>query len=279
MRIRKWLALAAACMLLISAAGAEGEIRGYSEETGYVYIAMGEYPQTAAGERLPILWRVLTADGEKAYLLSEYILFARCMHADLVEYREVLKGDFLQTDLCIYLNTVFAEDAFTEAERQMMAPFAGDTYIFLPSKEDLQNREIGLGETPGNTVSKILENPGLRAWGTEWAIQNNGYDPAEYTNPKTRYEGSSRKPMPLAELRLFVYNPNSRGGHSPYWTRNQSSSDARHAQCVKASGKVGHLEVGRDNMGVRPGIYLDLEKVEIDGGSGTMEDPYTLVLK
>ena len=64
---------------------AETILRGYSKAEGYVYLSLGEYPQTAEGGVEPILWRVLTADGEKAYLLSEYILFARSMHTSLKE--------------------------------------------------------------------------------------------------------------------------------------------------------------------------------------------------
>ena len=69
-----------AALLPVLASGEEGLLRGYSREEGYVYLTLGEYPQTEDGGVEPILWRVLETDGEKAYLLSEYILFARPMH-------------------------------------------------------------------------------------------------------------------------------------------------------------------------------------------------------
>ncbi len=59
--------------------------------------------------------------------------------------------------------------------------------------------------------------------------------------------------------------------------RNQSTSDGRHARCTKDGGQLGHIEVGRENEGVRPAVYLDLSSVRIAGGFGTMDDPFTLI--
>ena len=42
---------------------------------------------------------------------------------------------------------------------------------------------------------------------------------------------------------------------------------------------MGRIEVGRDNEGVRPALYLAQGKYEIVSGSGTMEDPYEITLK
>ena len=144
--------------------------------------------------------------------------------------------------------------------------------------DELKNTDYGLGVTlkGSENVRKILENPGMRAWGTEWAIRNNGYDPEEYPNVKEKLVGSSEKPMPLKELRLFVYS-DGKGAHSPYWTRTQSTTDPRHAACVKADGGIGHIEVGRDNEGVRPIVTVDMNKLKIGGGDGTKEDPYRIV--
>ena len=90
---------------------------------------------------------------------------------------------------------------------------------------------------------------GLKAWGTEYAKANG----------------------------LYVFQAKY-GRHSPYWTRNQSTTDKRHGRCTKDGGQLGHIVANRDNEGVRPAIYLDLTKVEILSGSGTMEDPFTLAL-
>ena len=67
----------------------------------------------------PILWRVLSVDEEKAHLASEYVLFAMPMHTNVTEYKK-LGGDFGNTQLSKYLNSTFAETAFTKAELSML---------------------------------------------------------------------------------------------------------------------------------------------------------------
>ena len=241
-----------ACLLAGCAAQAE-DLRGYDKENGYVYVNLGRYPQTREGEVLPILWRILTVDEEKAYLCSEYILFARPMHPDLKEYRDVIKGDFGQTELCRYLNGPFTEEAFTEEELEMLLPFENYGKIFLLDAADVTDKSIGMGRE----TNMKREGPGLRAWGTDWAIHNN--------NTEREKE------------RLYVFQKKY-GSHSPYWVRNQSTSDGRHARCTKDGGQLGHIEVGRENEGVRPAAYLLLDRCRIAGGAGTMEDPFVLEL-
>ena len=235
-------------------------LRGYSAEAGYVYLQFGQYPQTAAGDLRPILWRVLRVDGEKAYLCSEYILFARPMHPSLKEYRDVFKGDFGQTELCHYLNTTFAETAFSEAERSMLLPCENFGTVFLLEASDLLDKSIGMGETHKGKInsSLIVQEPGLRAWGTEWAIENNGV-----TKQKEK---------------LYVFQKKY-GRCSPYWVRTQSSSDGRHARCVKDGGQLGHIEVARENEGVRPALYLALDRFTAASGSGSFENPYVITPK
>ena len=275
------LALMLSVLILFPAAvSGETELRGYDPENGNFYVLLGQYPQTADGQIQPVLWRVLAVDDEKCILLSEYILFARCMNASLLAYRDEFKGDFGRTDLCAYLNSVFLSEAFTAEEASMLLPMDNFGKVFLPSAKDLKEKSYGLGETlvgSGN-IKKIMANPGLRAWGTEWAIRNNGFDPEAYPDVKKKYEGSSRKEMPLKELRLFEYS-SSRGSHSPYWTRDASTADGRHARCVKATGGIGHIEVGRDNEGVRPMIHLLQGSYSVASGSGTKDDPCVIIRK
>ncbi len=238
---KRLIALLLAALLLLGAASAES-LRGYDKEGGYIYVTLGRYPQTAEGEVQPIIWRILTVDAEKAYLCSEYILFARPMHPNLKEYRDVLKGDFGQTELCGYLNGEFAAAAFTEEELDMLLPCENYGKVFLLDSEDVKDVGIGMGRE-----TNIRKSPGLRAWGTPYAIANG----------------------------LYVFQKKY-GSHSPYWVRNQSTTDGRHARCTKDGGQLGHIEVGRANEGVRPALYLALDRYAIGGGAGTLEDPYVL---
>ena len=275
--IRTILLLAAA-LVLSTAALAEDGLRGYTKEDGYVYLHLGQYKQTAEGGVLPILWRVLTADEEKAYLLSEYILFARALHTDRNAYAK-FKGDFAQTELCQYLNTTFAEEAFTEEELSLLLPCENFGKVFLITREDMKNKEIGLGAwtSPKDpTLKQIEANPAVRAWGTEWAIENNGYPKDEYPDPKAKIRNATDTAnITVGEKRLYVFQAKY-GACSPYWGRSQSTTNKTQAVCTKDGGQVGRIEVGRDNEGVRPAVYLAAGSYVIVSGSGTMEDPYEI---
>lgn len=283
MRKRRFTRFAAALLAALAllycapAPAEESPLRGFSRDAGYVYAALGAWPQDADGGVRPILWRVLAVEDGRAFLLSEYILFARSLHTSLKEYREVLKGDFAGTELCAYLNGEFAERAFSEAELAALVPFEDFGRVFILSRDEMKNKDYGLGVTNQGTsnLKKIISDPGIRAWGTEWAVRNNGFPPEEYPDPKARVIGRAGAHISQAEMRLFVYSDRD-GACSPYWTRTQSTKDARHANCVKGNGSIGHIEVGRDNEGVRPAVYLDLDAAAVRSGSGTMEDPYVL---
>ena len=233
---RLMCALLALLLTLTTGLAFAQELRGYSKDDGYVYVNLGRYPQKADGTVLPLLWRVLTADEEKAYLCSEYILFAMPLHVNYTEYKTI-GPDFGKTDLSHYLNGEFSAAAFTEEELSLLQDFETYGKVFLMDSSELKNRELGLG----------VGEP-LKAWGTEYAIQVTG---------------------------LFVYRPRY-GSHSPYWTRNQSTTDLRHARCTKDGGHLGHIVSDRENEGVRPAVYLNLALSEIVSGTGTMDDPYVI---
>ncbi len=268
--MRRSLILMTVLILLIpvmaAAAGEEDALRGWSADDGYVYVTLGRYPQTIDGggqvEKMgwkwyskktkvtredaqvePILWRVLTADDEKAYLCSEYILFAMPMHRDYNAYAK-FGGDFAQTELCAYLNGEFASDAFTEDEMSMLAECGTYGKVFLLGSEDVKNKEIGMGTNPGR-------KQGLKAYGTEYSIR---------------------------VTKSYVFEPMN-GSHGAYWVRDPSTSDARHARCTKHDGSLGHIIADRANEGVRPAVYLASGTWDIAGGSGTKDDPYQLIKK
>lgn len=227
--------LALMMVLSLSLACADG-LRSYTKDEGYVYVDLGRYPQKADGTVLPLLWRVLTVEEDRAYLCSEYVLFAMPMHVNYTEYKTI-GADFGNTDLCHYLNGEFTADAFTEEELSFLMPYETYGKVFLLDSADLKSKEIGMGV-----------GEGLKAWGTEYAIEVTG---------------------------LYVFRPKF-GSHSAYWTRNQSTTDTRHARCTKDGGQLGHIVSDRENEGVRPAVYLDLTQCEIVSGTGTMDDPFIM---
>jgi len=238
-------ALLLLCLMIVPALAEETPaLRGYDKEQGYVYLNMGTFPQTAEGEVLPILWRVLSVEEGRAYILSEYILEARPIHSDYKAYANKpdnkkypgFNGDFAQTEMSQYLNGDFASTRFTAEELSLIAEDEALGRFYLVTAEDLKNKEMGFGTDKTR-----------KGWGTDYAKANG----------------------------LFVYS-RSHGSHSPYWTRDQSTSDARHARCTKAKGNLGRINVITLDEGMRPACKLDLTKVAITGGAGTMEEPFTI---
>lgn len=271
------LALAMAAMMLAGSAAGEGALRGYTKDEGYVYVRLGQYPQTADGGIEPILWRVLATDDEKAYLLSEYILFARALHTSRREY-EQFGGDFAQTELCHYLNSTFSEQAFSEDDLSMLMPCENFGKVFLVTRDEMKDKKLGLSSTVTGSTNpkKIQANPGVRAWGTEWAIKNNGYPESEYPDPKAKIRNATDTAnITVAEKRLYVFMAKF-GACSPWWGRSAAVSHADQAVCTKDGGQIGRIEVGRDNEGVRPALYLAEGRYRIVSGAGTKDDPFEI---
>ena len=245
-KLTRFMCLLMAMMCLIPAMAEETDptLRGYDKKAGYVYLTLGTFPQTAEGERLPILWRVLSVEDGKALILSEYILEARRIHGDYKEYANKptnkkypgFNGDFTKTEMSLYLNGEFTAN-FAIGEIGQIAPDETLGLFFLLSGDDLKNAKYG-----------FTSNNSRKAWGTEYALANG----------------------------LFKYMAN-RGSHSPYWTRTPSTSNTQGARCIKSKGELGYINVITEDEGMRPACCLDLTKVEILSGTGTKDDPYTLL--
>ena len=238
------LLMAMMCLLPALAEETHPVLRGWDKKEGYQYLTLGTFPQTAEGERLPILWRVLSVEGDKALLLSEYVLEARPLHGDYKQYANKptnkknpgFNGDFTQTDMAKYLGGDFTAN-FTPEELAVLAADETLGLFFLLSGDDLKNKAYG-----------FTSNESRKAWGTEYALANG----------------------------LFRYMAN-RGYHSPYWTRTQSTSNVQAARCIKSQGEIGYINVITEDEGMRPACRLSLAGLEILSGSGTKEDPFTLL--
>ena len=107
------------CLMFFFTAYAQGsKLRGYSPDAGWQYVELGTFPQSLEGGLEPILWRVLSVEGDKAYLVSEYVLANRRIHPDDVAYM-LSGGAFEQTEMFAYLNGSFLE-SFSPAELSLL---------------------------------------------------------------------------------------------------------------------------------------------------------------
>lgn len=186
----------------------------------------------------PILWRVLSVDEEKIYLMSEYVLFAAPVHPSMSEYRET-GNDFSRTQICGKLNGEFADTAFTDEEKEALVPFGEYGKVSLPSGNDLNNASMGF------TKKKLSSR---KAKATEYAVRVTG---------------------------AFVYQV-SMGNSSPYWLREQADSDKRQARSTKQDGNVGRLHCDAEDVGARPVIQLGTGNYQIVSGNGSKDDPFRL---
>ena len=244
-KLLRFVCLFLAMMTLVPVLAEEAEVplRGWDKKDGYVYLTLGAFPQTKDGERLPILWRVLSVADGRVLILSEYVLEARRIHGDYKEFANKptaksnpgFDGDYTKTEMALHLNGAFTEN-FTAGEMALISLDEQLGSFFLPSADDLKNKDYG-----------FTSNESRKAWGTEYAKENG----------------------------LFVYRV-ARGSHSPYWTRTQSTSNKQGARCIKSQGEIGYINVITEDEGMRPACWLDLAKVTILSGTGTKEDPFTL---
>ena len=262
--MKRILVLALALILLMAtcASAEDFALRGYDKIDGYQYVSLGEFPQDADGTVRPILWRVLSVEDTYAYLLSEYILFNNRVHPDDQEYI-AFSAAFNQTEMFHLLN----------------GPFEGNP-ISIEEQEKLKGRErlgrVHIAEIcfkdqaftqAEQSMLLVDEQLGMVFLASADDLKNSAFG---FSGAKDRQARGTQYALANG---LFRYQ----NGTSPYWTRSQSSSYAYATRCTKVDGNLGYIRCVVMNEGCRPAIRLSLDGLEVTGGSGTMEDPYTFV--
>ena len=242
------------CLLLTTPAGIAAEdasaVRGYSKAAGYDYVLFGSYPTEADGTVKPILWRVLRSGQGEAYMLSEYILFGAPVHGDYDHY-----AGWEKSDLYAYLNNVFINDAFSQAEQGALLIRTEDhALVTLITSNEMKDASIGFASNndrlcESTAYAKILPDPPI----FELPVTNN----------KGRW-----KP-------LYIYSKGKK--YSPWWSRTRSEDYQHEQRRVMDEGKIGRISTGNSDLGVRPAITVDLSLLTIASGSGSFTSPYVLV--
>ena len=253
--------IAALCLTAVISAAADEQLRGYDKKNGYQYVYFGNFPQEADGGMKPILWRVLSVSESEAYLLSEYVLFGNRIDPDDVYYQEI-NGDFNKTEMFRLLNGPFEGDPISlEEQKELNAKERlGYAYIAERSFEetaftDAERALIVEDETLGKVFLASADDLKNKAYG--------------FVSSKARQAYGT----PYAyETGLFEYQNHT----SPYWTRSQSVSYKYATRCTKVDGDLGYIRCVVMNEGCRPALYLNLNSLNIQSGSGTFEDPFVL---
>lgn len=237
--------------LCAGAAFAEAELNGYNADTKkYEYVQLGTYPYEKDGTERPVLWRVLSVKNGQATLMTEYIIDTSQVifetNQKVIENRTFRRIDrYEDSDMCDWLtNTVtprmMGEDPIQNA---MLTPREGQGKVYLFNTTDMTTTDYGF--TAG-------------FYGENW---------------QHRARCAVGTPYAAKMRNLYV----DASGYSTYWIGELHSGTQGYKLWIV--GYNGHISAGvytRVNIGVRPVTTLDMAQIEITGGSGTMEDPYTL---
>ena len=239
---KRMLILAAVLLALVTLsaqAAFPDQITGYQAKTrSWQHIQYGAYPTGANGETAPIVWRVLGVNGQQAYLLSEYILFAHRVDPNCYPTNKETApyGGWETSELRQYLNEDFLKAAFTEVEQAALLLTPDGALVSLPEIADLKNKDYGF------SANKLRQ-----AQSTDYAKANGLYV----------YQGAKK--------------------YSPYWSRTPSDSKTYAHRRVMDDGKLGYICVEVQNLGVRPVICLNLSLFKNFEGEGTVAEPFKAI--
>ncbi|MDO4386553.1 MAG: DUF6273 domain-containing protein [Clostridia bacterium] len=133
MGFKRWRILLLTVMLMlglcVSGTGEEETLKAGD------FVFLGSFPQTEAGDDMPIEWLVLESDGETALLISRYAL-------DCKPYNEKQEDTTWETcTLRSWLNNEFYETSFSAEEKQSILP-----------SEVSADKNPEQGTTPGNAT-------------------------------------------------------------------------------------------------------------------------------
>lgn len=274
--MKGWLAvlLAMVCLTGYAFAADMSEVRGYnaSATEKYQYLLIGTYPYEEDGTEAPLLWRILGRDGDQIHLFTEYIIDnIQVMFVD--NYQDAVKKKnfpkvetFEETDLFRWVNGEMTETILKNQNfRSAIVEDHGGLFHVMDNDE-MRRTDWGF---PNNTMGNTIENPGefiaqnavnRKGFGTPYAKNRILYE--DWNNPNNRNWN-----------KLFQFT--AYGRSSPYWTAKLKTG---RKLCGLVGGN-GHLSWGGQGdvqKGIRPGLVLDLTKLQITGGSGTEKDPWIM---
>lgn len=207
-------------------------------------IPFGTYPQTADGtDKTPIQWRVLQNSGRELFLLSEYILDCKRYHNT---YTAITWRD---CDLRQWLNDVFYQAAFTDAEKALIKTTrCTDNGEGSPDTDD---RVFLLSIAEINRLTDALGKDFRRARGTTFAQLKKADGCELYVMDKNVPED-------------YIHEGGKTYGCSWWWLRNQgrlkdSGNDPSRAAFIGTRASIRHYaRVNLGGYGVRPALVLQM---------------------
>lgn len=242
MRKKLILILLALCLLPLAAQG-EPAMRGWQKGEGYQYAILGTYPYEKDGTEKPVLWRILEVQDNQALLLTEYVIDTSQVIFEtdktVIEkktYRRI--SSYEESDLYVHMNTT------------VLDTLLGDDLL-----------RDALIEEPGGGKLFIMNT-------MQFLNPDYGFSATRWNEQRSRWTGGT----PYA-LSRGLYAENSR--QSTYWVSDIKSADGYMMQLVGFNGHLSYGGYTRTNVGIRPSVRLDLTRLTVTGGNGSMESPFT----
>ena len=193
----------------------------------------GRYPQTENGDLRPIEWTVLAREGEKALLISKYVLDAKPFHRD---------GVYTNWEKCSlreWLNGAFMDTAFDSRERGAILTQTVDNGFAQGVPE--------YGTACRDTRDSVF----LLSYAEAWKYYN---DNAERVCVPTDYALAQG----ISNSRLTKRDGRPAGS---WWLRSIGYHDD-YAVKIDACGYRENREVNRSEYGVRPALWVDISALE-----------------
>ena len=294
------------------------EIRGFDGKAKeeYQYLQLGTYYYDEDGTRAPLVWRVLSREGNIAQLITEKVIDALQMLKvedydiavrNKVKFKSRYNTPYEEMDLYYWLNGEMAKVMFEEQDfssaivpHRITESIKGATDV--PEKPGYQE---GSGEpltqeekekfpygkdlfyimTYADMKNELFGFPKTHHGNTienegERAIPESGRRkayPTPYAAAKVQYP-EWKKDTPHYNLDVVLnYKGMNYGGASPYWAIKRRPNYYM-IGIVGANGHLSWSNMASVRIGVRPAAIVDLSKLQITGGSGTRKDPWVMDL-
>lgn len=291
---RKWkrtaLVLAAALTITSLPAAADKEVKaeGYGVSNPIVTgtlntwdtLMFGNYWQEHTNgdgvadqndDKQPIQWRVLSVDGNDAFLMAEKTLDNQCYNEHPKSSTGGGKELWATWETCTlrtWLNDTFLNAAFTDEEKNAIADTTvvtpgedpwntgtltdggNDTVdkVYLLSLEEIRNGEYGFDSQPG------YRGEGSDCWRLSQTIASTNTAYATAQGALTFEKESAREEYP-SEIRAI--------GNTNYWWLRSPGMDGMSAVMVLIGIVSITGSTHNDELGIRPVIHLDLSKTSL----------------
>lgn len=219
------------------------EIQGQMQ-TVWDCVEFGNYWQesaaeTASAEKQPIKWRVLSVEGNDAFLLADEGLDNKPYHGENTE------TSWEKCSLRAWLNDTFMKDAFTEEEQKAIK-------ITTVSNSNKDNPDEAIDSDGGtDTQDRIYILSAAEAANTAY-----GFDNRFYGMSRTREAKTTAYAYDQGALAYWIEEIDDNG---KWWLRSPGSL-TNTAACVSeyGGGEYYGITVTEDAFTVRPVIHLDL---------------------